>query len=64
MCTVLPPLGDNPIAVNKYIISEFIKYLTQIFVTLESVNHCLFVPVMTQENTHTHMQTSVLEGQM
>ena len=32
------------------------------FVTLESVNHSFFVPVMTQENTHTHMQTSVLGG--
>jgi hypothetical protein len=25
MCTVLLPLGDNPIAVNKYIISYFTK---------------------------------------
>ena len=26
MCTVLLPLGDNPIAVNKYIISYHISY--------------------------------------
>jgi len=26
MCTVLLPLGDNPIAVNKYIMPYHIKY--------------------------------------
>jgi len=36
MCTVTLPLGDNPISVNKYIIS-YINFVTlMIFVTLAS----------------------------
>jgi len=34
MCTVLLPPGDNPIAVNKYIISISITYFGCVFVAL------------------------------
>jgi hypothetical protein len=34
MCTVLLPPGDNPIAVNKYIISKVGKKKVQLILTL------------------------------
>ena len=52
MCTVLLPPGDNPIAVNKYIISYHIiskrrhiskssvRYVLSVVTTLESYAHC------------------------
>ena len=42
MCTVLLPPGDNPIAVNKYIICHIISYQTQILKPLPWNISCQF----------------------
>ena len=52
MCTVILPPGDNPIAVNKYIISYHIPLLSlRAFVAYERV-----------KPTYIEMENTVFEG--